>query len=169
MKLQQKLQPMNIKQLKSFAYSEKRRGTLKVSVGNWKENKEKSKKIINYNHDDCGGSHLFWADQEKRNTKTKHSWHHIWQVTNDFSLSYMKLRIQYSLQMTSIIVKGISSGKLVCIMLTSDNLRITVNDVTYVPSLQGELLDLTWIQSNLWEWGMYSQQRKWDGLVNQEG
>jgi hypothetical protein len=34
-----------IKQLKSFAYSKKRRGTLKVRVGNWKENRKTRRKV----------------------------------------------------------------------------------------------------------------------------
>jgi hypothetical protein len=40
-------------------------------------------------------------------------------------------------------VKDISNGKLMCITLTSDNLKITLNDVMYVPSLQGGLLSMS--------------------------
>jgi hypothetical protein len=42
--------------------------------GEW-ENKEKSREIVNDRNDDGAGNHLFQADQERGNTKTKQSWY----------------------------------------------------------------------------------------------
>jgi hypothetical protein len=60
-----------------------------------------------------------------------------------FSESYETEDAVFLVDDSGITVKGIGNDELMCITPTNDNLRITVNDVTYVPLLQGGLLSMS--------------------------
>jgi hypothetical protein len=84
---------------------------------------------------------------KERRTQTKLSWYvdsdatsHMTSGESFFSELYKIENTVFLADNSGIAVKGISNSELMCITPTRDNLRITVNDVMYVPSLHGGLL-----------------------------